>query len=271
MSGSIIGMQDWIDTPPGRYLLRWEQDQIDAAVANVFGYHALQLGLPALDGLRANRMPSQWLASDCPDDLAVSSPRRVALITEFSALPFPSSSMDLVVLPHTLEFCEDAHATLREVERVLVPEGRVVITGFNPGSLWAMQQRRYHVYQRLGLGRPFLPETGEFLGFWRLRDWLKLLSLELESHTFGCYRPGMRSESWLQRFQWMDRLGPRWWPILGAGYVLVGVKRVRGMRLLGPAWKSRPARLRKSVPVANYQQAVPHIPDTDFRKQDECR
>jgi len=246
-------MQHWIDTPPGRYLLRWEQEQIDAAVANIFGYHAVQLGLPAVDGLRANRMPHQWLASDCPEDIDIAAPRAVSLLTDFSALPFPSSSLDLVVLPHTLEFCDDAHAALREVVRVLVPEGRVVITGFNPSSLWAMQQRRYHLYQRVGLGRPFLPVTGEFLGFWRLRDWLQLLSLELESHSFGCYRPGLRSESWLQRFDWMDRLGPRWWPILGAGYAMVGVKRVRGMRLLGPAWKAQPARLRKSVSVANYQ------------------
>ena len=250
-------MQDWIQTPAGRYLLAWESAQIDAVVADIFGYHALQLGLPEFDTLRANRMPHQWLAADHPDYLSdrIQTPRAIALITDFSALPFPSSSVDLVILPHTLEFCDDAHAALREVERVLVPEGRVVITGFNPGSLWGMQQRRYHLYQRLGLGQPFLPETAEFLGSWRLRDWLKLLSFEVETHTFGCYRPGLHSERWLQRFAWMDAVGRRWWPIFGAGYLLVGVKRVRGMRLLGPAWKAKPARARarKSVPAANRQ------------------
>ena len=248
-------MQDWIQTPAGRYLLDWEQSQIDRAVVDIFGYHALQLGLPERDTLRDNRMPHQWVAADQADYPCVAPPlpRAIALITDFSALPFPSSSIDLVVLPHTLEFSDDAHATLREVERVLVPEGRVVITGFNPGSLWGMQQRRYHVYQRLGLGRSFLPETGEFLGSWRLRDWLKLLSFEVETHNFGCYRPGFRSEQWLQRFAWLDNWGSRWWPIFGAGYFLVGVKRVRGMRLLGPAWKAKPARARKSVSVAHCQ------------------
>ena len=37
---------------------------------------------------------------------------------------------------------------LREVERVLVPEGRVVIFGLNPMSLWGLRQRRAHLYRR---------------------------------------------------------------------------------------------------------------------------
>jgi hypothetical protein len=64
MSGQIIGLQEWFETPPGRYLLDWEQARFDEAVADIFGYHALQLGLPALPGLRNNRIPHRWLASD---------------------------------------------------------------------------------------------------------------------------------------------------------------------------------------------------------------
>jgi len=78
-----------------------------------------------------------------------------------------------------------------------------------------------------------------------------LLGFEVEVGEFGCYRPGVSSEKWLQRLEWMDRAGARWWPILGAAYFLVAVKRVRGMRLLGPAWKTAPASARKSVSVAN--------------------
>src|SRR5258706_214168 len=62
MSGQIIGLHDWFETPPGRYLLAWEQAQFDQAVADMFGYHALQLGLSEVQGLRANRMPHRWLA-----------------------------------------------------------------------------------------------------------------------------------------------------------------------------------------------------------------
>ncbi|NVO05082.1 MAG: class I SAM-dependent methyltransferase [Rhodoferax sp.] len=251
MSESIIGFYEWLQTPAGQYLLAWERARVDAAVADIFGYHALQLGLPQLDGLHTNRMSHQWLALDQWGQTHQGDWRQPALFSDFCALPFPSSSLDLVVLPHALEHSADPHAALREVERVLVPEGRVVICGLNPLSLWGLKQGRAHVYKRLGFGSLFLPRGGEFIGYWRLRDWLRLLSLEVEQGEFGCYRPAMRSDTWLQRFEWMDRAGARWWPILGSAYFLVAVKRVRGMRLLGPAWKAKPVLAGKSVSVAN--------------------
>ena len=240
-----------MQTPAGAYLLAWERARLDAAVADIFGYHALQLGLPQLDALHTNRMPHRWLALDQPGPVQQGFARPQALVADFSALPFASSSLDLVVLPHTLEFSADPHATLREVERVLVPEGRVVICGMNPTSLWGLKQGRGRFYQRLGHGRLFLPAGGDSIGLWRLRDWLRLLSFEVEGAEFGCYRPALDSEKWLQRFAWMDRAGARWWPILGAAYFLVAVKRVRGMRLLEPAWKTRPVRAASQVSVAN--------------------
>lgn len=250
MSDQIIGLHHWLQTPAGQYLLEWEYSQVDAAVADIFGYHALQLGVPQLDGLRANRMPHRWLATEQLTDLGNATPR-AALLTDFAALPFPASSLDLVLLPHTLEFSADPHATLREVQRVLVPEGRVVICGLNPTSLWGLRQRRGQLYRKLDMGSLYLPDSGEFLGYWRLRDWLRLLGFEVEVGHFGCYRPAVNSALWLQRFAWMDPAGARWWPIFGAAYFLVAVKRVRGMRLLGPAWKSSPAKAKNSVSIAN--------------------
>src|SRR4028119_462114 len=61
---SIIELGTWLQTAPGRYLLDWEQLRLDSAVTDAFGFHALQLGLPELDGLRANRMPYRWGAID---------------------------------------------------------------------------------------------------------------------------------------------------------------------------------------------------------------
>jgi SAM-dependent methyltransferase len=266
MGNQIISLQDWFQTPPGRYLLKWERAQYRLAVADIFGYHALQLGLPELDALQANRMPHRWLAGSAialprgdyqvpgPDSL-VDGSMKPALVADFSALPFAANSLDLVVLPHALEFNVDPHATLREVERVLVPEGRVVICGLNPTSLWGLRQWRANLYRRLGLGEMLLPQrgayTGEMIGYWRLRDWLRLLNFEVETGRFGCYRPAVISEKWLQRFGWMERAGERWWPILGAVYFLVAVKRVRGMRMVEPAWKTAPQRAGAPVSVAN--------------------
>lgn len=230
-------LERWLATPPGQYLLAWEQQRLDAAVVDVFGFHALQLGLPELDALRANRMPHRWQA--CNGSAAA---RGCALRCASDALPFPDSSIDLVVLPHTLELARDAHVTLREVERVLMPEGRLVILGFNPASLWGLRQRLGRLRRGLGSKAPlFLPRSGEFIGYRRLRDWLRLLSFEVEGGRFGCYRPALASERWLERFGWMDRIGDRWWPVFGSVYFLVAVKRVRGMRLVGLVRDEKPA------------------------------
>jgi SAM-dependent methyltransferase len=269
LEASIIELAAWMRSAPGQCLLRWEQQHLDQAVADVFGYHALQLGLPELQGLRANRMPHRWVASDSvqaaqsltlpiedePNSLPFDAD--AALHCDFDALPFPNQSLDLVVLPHALELSRDPHLTLREVERVLVPEGRVMILGFNPASMWGLRQRLGRARSAVGLGGRgslYLPRAGEFLGYWRLRDWLRLLSFEVEGGRFGCFRPPYRSERWLERSAWMEGVGERWWPVFGAVYFLVAVKRVRGMRLVGLARnEARQARSTAAV-VANRQR-----------------
>jgi SAM-dependent methyltransferase len=238
---AIIGVTHWLQTPAGRYLLAWEQGHLDQAVADLFGYHALQLGLTELDALRANRMPHRWVATEgaqavTSGDEAASARAAVALFCDFDALPFDSQSLDLVVLPHALESARDPHQALREVERVLVPEGRVAVVGFNPASLWGARQRIGRWRRRLAPGSPgdlFLPNSGEFIGYRRLRDWLRLLSFEVEAGRFGCYLPPVVTQKWLSRFEWMEPVGDRWWPVFGAVYFVVAVKRVRGMRLVG--------------------------------------
>ena len=254
MNSEIKGLTDWLKTPPGRYLLDWERSRFDEAVSDIFGYHALQLGLPEIDTLRANRMPHKWLAATGASKETTSATGHVgpvnqmgpdgisslhaALLTDPAALPFPENSLDLVVLPHTLELDQDPHFALSEVERVLVPDGRVVISGLNPVSLWGLRQRRGYVYRQLGYDGMYLPDNGGFIGYWRMRDWLRLLNFEVESARFGCYRPAVNSQKWLDRFEWMDATGERLWPIFGAVYFLVAVKRVRGMRLLESSWKT---------------------------------
>ncbi|MCE2880126.1 MAG: class I SAM-dependent methyltransferase [Comamonadaceae bacterium] len=262
MDREIIGLAQWFATDPGRYLLRWEQEQFDEALADVFGYHALQLGMPQLQAFRCNRMQHQWLATG--GDLAGGEPTHqtidpangvvphASVMLHSACLPFSANSLDLVVLPHTLELSDDPHLALREVERVLVPEGRVVISGLNPASLWGLRQRRSRWLPGMGRGQRFLPGQGQAIGHWRLRDWLRLLGFEVESARFGGYRPALTTDRWLQRFAWMDRLGARWWPIFGAVYFVVAVKRVRGMRLIEPGWRT--SARRSAAPATAAQQ-----------------
>ena len=253
--------------------MSWENTQFERVVADIFGYHALQLGLPDLNALRESRIPHRWVASlYLPEfdanfatnnivtqainttDRAVNESKSIAFFTEFEALPFAENSLDLLILPHSLELSPDPHATLREAERVLVPEGKLIICGFNPLSLWGFKQKRSFLYQRLNLGDLYLPEAGEFIGYRRLRDWLRLLNFDVEPGHFGCYRPAVKSEGMLQRFAWMDKLGEKYWPILGAVYFVVAVKRVRGMRLISPVKKL--ARIANSAPVSVANKAI---------------
>jgi SAM-dependent methyltransferase len=256
-------LQNWLKTPQGQTLLAWENAQFEQLVADIFGYHALQLGLPDLQALHANRMPHRWVAvSNAINNIAIKAYNTPAtdeniinkryfhadFVTNFEALPFTENSLDLLILPHSLELSQDPHATLREAERVLVPEGRLIVCCFNPLSLWGLKQKRSHVYKKLNFGELYLPEAGEFISYRRLRDWLKLLNFELESSQFGCFRPAVRSQAMLQRFAWMDKLGSSYWPILGAVYIVSAVKRVHGMRLVSPIRKL--AKISNNAPVS---------------------
>jgi SAM-dependent methyltransferase len=279
-------LQNWLKTPPGQTLLAWENAQFEAMVADIFGYHALQLGLPDLQALIANRMPHRWVAVSEVENIAkneikLKSVNNIAInnianksnntsaaeentfkikilhaniVTDFEALPFPENSLDLLVLPHSLELSPDPHATLREAERVLVPEGRLIVCCFNPLSLWGLKQKRSHLYKKFNLGELYLPEAGEFISHRRLRDWLKLLNFELESSQFGCFRPAVRSQTMLQRFAWMDKLGSNYWPILGAVYIVSAVKRVHGMRLISPI--RRFSKIPNTAPVSVAGKAI---------------
>jgi SAM-dependent methyltransferase len=244
LENPIISLASWFDTPPGRYARAWEQMRLNELTADIFGYNALQIGMPHLDTLAANRMPNRWVT----DSLLCSAEaeRQVVLVHDFAELPFASQSLDLVVLPHVLEFAAEPHQVLREVERVLIPEGQVIVCGFNPVSLWGMRQ----VGGRM-TGAHFLPLNGEFISVPRLKDWLKLLNMEINRGHFGCYAPPCMTDKWLERFAFMEKAGNRWWPYLGALYIVQAIKRVKGMRLIGPAWEKRGARVQQGVPVTN--------------------
>lgn len=227
-------LAEWFSTPRGEYVLGWERGQMASAVEDVFGFQALQVGLPQIDFLAENRMPFRFCAgreAGCE------------LRAEPSALPIASASIDLVVLPHVLEFSPNPHQILREAERVLMPEGQLVIAGFNPLSLWGAKRA-------LGRRGTDVPWSGDFIGLLRLRDWLKLLGFELNGGKFGCYAPPIANATWLRRLAFLEKAGDRWWSIAGGVYVVRAVKRVAGMRLVTPAWKNNGARVKALAPVA---------------------
>jgi SAM-dependent methyltransferase len=229
-SGEKSMLARWSETPLGAYALAWEQTQIDAAVEDVFGFNALQIGTPEIDYLRMNRMPTRFVLG----------PQAACQVRgELMQWPIATQSIDLVVLAHVLEFSEQPHQLLRELERVLVPEGQVVIAGFNTLSLWGLRQWMMpRQTRKLREG----PWSGQFIGLLRLKDWLQLLGFELNGGQFGCYAPPFSSPQWLSRCRFLEPAGARWWPIAGSVYVVRAVKRTLGMRMLTPMRRTERAR-----------------------------
>lgn len=231
-------LHDWFETPLGHYLLEKERAYLDEVTPDLFGFHAVQVGLPDVDLLRENRITHRMRVANLgePD-----------LFAKAHELPFATQSIDLVLLPHVLEFADEPHAILREVDRVMMPEGHLVILGFNPWSLWGLRSA-------LGFSRQQYPWNGRFVSLPRVKDWLALLGFEVSAGRLIAYAPPFDKETWRRRFAFMEPAGDRWWAVGGAVYMLQAIKRVRGMRLLTPAWQEKDAREKALVAAAKRQR-----------------
>lgn len=223
-------LNDFYASALGQYAVKWEQKQYDKMVSDCFGYCAIQLGATTKNFLRNNRIGLHILGD--PDLQALSLGRnedfrdRVQIL--FEEMPFETESLDLVVMPHTLELVEDPHAILREVQRVLIPGGKIVLTGFNMMSLWGLRVNM----QKLG-AKTFLPGK-QFMSVFQVRDWLHLLSFQVDGGAFGRYGwtfsgHGKKDDSWL------EKAGDRWWPQCGALYAISATKVVYGSKFVGKA------------------------------------
>jgi SAM-dependent methyltransferase len=240
---------EWLSSPPGQYVLKWQQAQFDHIVSDIFGYHALQIGLPQLQGLKENRMPLQMILRaphDRPHEQHAATWQTISGLPD--KLPFANQSIDLVLLPHVLEFTDDPHSVLREVNRILMPEGRVVISGFNPASLWGLRQYCSHL-----IGQPYLPREGQFIDLLRIKDWLKLLDFSVDRGRFGCYRLPLRSESGMSKMGFLEKAGDRWWPVLGSVFMVSAIKRVSTLTMVGRIDHGKPAKSAQLNPVTNLQ------------------
>lgn len=223
-------LNDWLQTEQGKYVTSWELERVNSLVSDAFGFNALQMGLPQLDFLAENRIPLRAKLGEAD------APAPVGVYCDLPALPIASGSIDLVVLAHAMEFHPHPHQLLREVERILIAEGKVVIVGFNPFSLWGMKRRfRGRDQDDEAEGGPW---SGRYISLPRLKDWLALLGFEIDRGHFGRYAPPFKDPRWIKRWSWIEKAGDRWWPVAGGVYVIRAVKRVHGLRLIKPKWSA---------------------------------
>ena len=223
----------WFQQSPGRTLLAHESHALRAVWPTLFSRVAVQLGGVGAVDLLQDCNAQVRAVLDLPDVSGTCNEQASRVHATLEALPFEARSVDIMLLPHALDFSEDPHQVLREVSRVLTPEGHVLILGFNPFSLWGLW--------RLLRRRNYAPWCGRFLQLSRIKDWLKLLDFELVRGSMLYYRPPLSSETAMERLRFLDKAGDRWWPLAGAVYLLVAKKRVVGMTPLRPEWRTAQA------------------------------
>ncbi len=245
-----LSFDEFLTTAPGRLLVEWESREFGSLVEDVFGSHALQIGSPALHTLQANRIHSKWLiARPDPKRASTARPFSIPLIeADLEALPVAGESIDLVTMPHALDFSREPQQVLREAVRILEPEGRLVLTAFNSHGLWWMRQRAV----AFGLP-PYLPSNLMPISLSRLKDWFSLLGLKIDRGRFGIYAPSFRREKSLEAWKWLDKAGDRWAPQFSNLIMLSAVKRVPGGQIINFAAAARTAKKvpAEALPAAN--------------------
>jgi SAM-dependent methyltransferase len=227
---------DWLRSPLGMRLYSLERKLVGEALAQVFGWQLLQIGLWGdEDGLISEARTQRnsvlaWHGQHTGGSACVS--RGPMLRSRTDSLAIASDAVDAVLLPHTLEYEPDPHEILREVGRILSGEGHLVVLGFRPFSSWGLRH--------LLAGQGFPPGLERMIGEARLRDWLKLLGFEvvdarrdLFTLPWGSVAPSSGS--------FLERSGEYLWPLFAGGYLLKARKRIYTLTPVRPRWRRRPA------------------------------
>ncbi|MEN9461483.1 MAG: hypothetical protein RIS84_1503 [Pseudomonadota bacterium] len=231
MGRRALQLNQWFETPLGQRLLAAEAAAVAQILPAFFGYHALQIGsMGAGRLLESSRIKHRCLATR-HNPLAYSPYSQIR--TETDELPFATDSLDVVILPHILEFEDAPHAVLREVERVLISEGHVIILGFNPLSLWGLW-RLLHP-----LRRQIAPWCGRSIGMLRLKDWLALLGFEIIEQQTLFFAPPFNQSYLVKPLHFIENFAARIPNRFGAVYLIVAKKRVTTLTPIKPRWRPR--------------------------------
>ena len=134
-----------------------------------------------------------------------------------------------MLLHHLLDFVNDPKEILREINRVTIPMGHVVIVGFNPISFWGLWRGVARFKKRA-------PWSGEFIRAGRLMDWLNLLDFKIDRAQYAIYRPPFaRFPGKVTDYSQGVSRGLNL-PV-GSIYVIVARKHVGAVRSIRPVWK----------------------------------
>ncbi len=221
---------EWYQSNLGQSLLAAEKSALQKYLPAMKGDIAVQYACVGTQMmLEASNIDHKFFlqAGDKPETVrrsaADTGEAQSVYISAQDVLPFVSSSVDLCLLSHMLDFADNPHQLLRESKDILVSGGHLIILGFNPYSCWGGRKL---------FSRHKAPWNGHNYSVYKIRDWLSLLDFQITGGMMLYYSPLIKSQAMRQRFSFMEKAGDRWWPMLGSVYLLVAQKRDQGTTVI---------------------------------------
>lgn len=205
----------WYHSHQGHQVLETENDQLCKFLEERFGYYLLQLGGPTQDEFLTTGPIRYKVYFDLEQ---TSNYHNSSIVGQFDNLPFLPNVIDIVIAQHILEFAKLPKRILNEIYHVLIPDGYVIIIGFNPLSLWGLM----YLYKRHSIA----PWQGKFISISRMCRWLTKLGFTIVERKTFFFRPPLLNKDTIQKTLFMEKIGPRLWPCCGAIYMIVAKKTV---------------------------------------------
>lgn len=205
---AFVPLNIWYQSPLGDYLLDDIKNRLDQVLATSFGYYALSVGCENLSQrlLSQCRVKKHFRIGHGDENLDVK--------INSTALPIANDSTDLVILIHALSQSSDPHGILREVNRILIPDGKLIIIDFNPISLWGLR----HLFQSWLDNAPW---AGHYYTAHRLKDWARLLGFDQLHHFRSGYVLPLNYQKLINRSRIFSKFSERWLTFSAAVNVLV--------------------------------------------------
>lgn len=224
----------------GKSLLETEQQLLAMVLDKHFGKHALLIGVPhQYELLQATRIPCHSLVSP----LIHQEKNFRHIEGDFHELPILTGSIDLVMLPHALEFVDNPRQLLAEACRVVKPEGLIAICGFNPYSTWGLKRIMMTKHKTA-------PWTGHFIHALQVKNWLQLSDFKMESQKMAMFRPPINQSSLYQKLHFLERVGSICFPIFGGIYVLLARAKVIPLTPIRLKWKQKLSGIRLPTTIS---------------------
>lgn len=224
----IYQWNHWLAQFLGKCLISVEKNYLSKLLAKRYGKHAILIGVDhQYSLLHATVMPHQVLISP-----HVYKHHDINYIeSELNTIPVASGSVDLVLLPHTLEYIENPQQLLREACRIVKPEGHIVILGFNPYGLWGLNK---------WFGkRKTIPWKLNFIAPNKIKQWLLLEEFKLIQQTSFLYRPPINDPKIFEKIQFLEKMGRFIYGPFGSVYLLMAQAKVIPLTPIKLNWKQR--------------------------------